>query len=140
MPRRSLEYLLKIAVIIACLWLIKTAVSIVPDTRGYGTHEQLGLERCGYLKQHGHPCPSCGMTTSFAHTVRLQLWQGLKANPAGTLLCLLVMIMPGILLHSLLTDTPATRLLKHGPGRYWFVVTLIVVGLSWAYKLLSYQP
>jgi hypothetical protein len=48
------------------------------------THRQLGLPAC-----IGVPCPSCGMTTSFAFLVRGNLVQSLRANAVGTLLALL---------------------------------------------------
>src|SRR5438445_10288 len=34
----------------------------------------------------GVPCPSCGMTTSFALLIRGDWWNSLKANAVGTLL------------------------------------------------------
>src|SRR5437879_1484985 len=34
------------------------------------THRQLGLPECAFKVMTGKPCPSCGMTTSFALLVR----------------------------------------------------------------------
>ncbi|MSR30968.1 MAG: DUF2752 domain-containing protein [Gemmataceae bacterium] len=51
-----------------------------------GSHEQMGFPKCNFLVLTGMPCPSCGMTTSFALLVRGDLWNSLKANPVGTLL------------------------------------------------------
>ena len=59
-----------------------------PDERGYGTHRQLGFGECGMLITTGLPCPTCGMTTAFAYTVRGRFIKALLAQPAGFLLAL----------------------------------------------------
>jgi Protein of unknown function (DUF2752) len=53
-----------------------------------GTHRQLGLPPCNFHRLTGLPCPSCGMTTSFALLVRGDIGPSLKANAIGTLLAL----------------------------------------------------
>jgi len=58
------------------------------SARTMATHTQLGLPECNFVTWTGKPCPSCGMTTSFAHLVRGNLWSSLKANWTGTLLAL----------------------------------------------------
>jgi hypothetical protein len=50
------------------------------------THRQLGLPTCTFKYVTGMPCPSCGMTTSFALLIRGDVWHSLQANAAGTLL------------------------------------------------------
>jgi hypothetical protein len=50
------------------------------------THRQMGLPPCTFYDYTGLPCPSCGMTTSFALLVRGDVWPSLKANAVGTLL------------------------------------------------------
>ena len=62
------------------------ALFIVPDPRGFGTHEQLGLPACQFKTMFGVPCPSCGMTTSFSNFVRGRFATSIEANPAGFLL------------------------------------------------------
>ncbi len=51
-----------------------------------GTHRQLGLPPCTFLEVTDLPCPSCGLTTSFAFTVRGDLVNGARANWVGVLL------------------------------------------------------
>jgi hypothetical protein len=51
-----------------------------------GTHRQIGLPPCTFYALTKLPCPSCGMTTSFALLVRGDLWSSLRANAVGTLL------------------------------------------------------
>jgi hypothetical protein len=64
------------------------AASLQPDPRGFGTHRQLGLPPCIVRLVFGIPCPSCGMTTSFACLTRGQFEDAFRANPAGLLLAL----------------------------------------------------
>jgi hypothetical protein len=59
--------------------------------RRLSTHTQLGLQPCKFYELTGKPCPSCGMTTSFALLVRGDLANSLRANWVGTgsaILCL----------------------------------------------------
>lgn len=56
------------------------------------THRQLGLPPCTFKLVTGKPCPSCGMTTSFALLMRGDVWHSLQANAAGTLLALLCLV------------------------------------------------
>ncbi|MBM81915.1 MAG: hypothetical protein CMJ78_15185 [Planctomycetaceae bacterium] len=75
-----------------CLFLVAgfgLAYHLEPDTRGFGTHQQLGLPQCGVRDLFGIPCPSCGMTTSFSYFIRGQWIQSAKSNVAGMLLALI---------------------------------------------------
>jgi hypothetical protein len=67
---------------------LATAFALKPDPTGCGTHRQLGLPPCTFQLVLGIPCPSCGMTTSWAHALRGQMLAALRANVGGTLLCL----------------------------------------------------
>ena len=50
------------------------------------THRQLGLPPCTFYEVTGVPCPSCGMTTSFALLAHGDVKNSLAANWVGTLL------------------------------------------------------
>lgn len=50
------------------------------------THTQIGLPPCTFYKLTGVPCPSCGLTTSFALLLHGDLGNSLRANAVGTLL------------------------------------------------------
>lgn len=66
--------------------LLVLARWLEPDPRGFGTHMQLGLGPCVFAMQTGFPCPTCGMTTSFAWFTRGEMGQSWQANPAGCLI------------------------------------------------------
>ncbi len=59
------------------------------QARRMETHRQLGLPPCTFKELTGLPCPSCGMTSSFALLVRGDVMNSLRANAVGTLLALL---------------------------------------------------
>src|SRR5919112_1444615 len=73
-------------VALACLAVLLTAATISPNPGGTSTHRQLGLAECQFLRASGIPCPSCGMTTSFAWFVRGNIPASLYIQPMGTLL------------------------------------------------------
>ena len=54
-----------------------------------GTHQQLGLPACGFVVLTGKPCPSCGMTTSFALLMAGDVVNSMRANFVGTFLAVL---------------------------------------------------
>jgi hypothetical protein len=68
--------------------ILVTAARLHPDSHHFGTHEQLGLPPCGFLVMTGLPCPTCGMTTAFAHTVHGQFVQAIRAQIAGCILAM----------------------------------------------------
>ena len=57
-----------------------------------GTHTQLGLPPCTFKTLTGLPCPSCGMTTSFALLVRGDVINSARANFVGTLLAVVCLL------------------------------------------------
>lgn len=71
---------------IALLSLLITAAWLKPAPEGHATHTQLGLPGCGWVVRFGKPCPTCGMTTSFAHAAHGGFGRSLAAQPFATLL------------------------------------------------------
>jgi len=82
------------------------ARTLVPDPRGYGTHEQLGLRPCSFLTITGHLCPTCGMTTAYAWMMRGKLVRSWEANPAGCVLALLSFPLIAWLVASAVANEP----------------------------------
>jgi len=116
--------------------VLATARALRPDPRGFGTHTQLGLGACAFRELAGKPCPSCGMTTAFAWSMRGRVDRAWRANPAGSLIApICVLLIPW------LTSASTT-------GRTWPfrsadvpLVTVVLMGValalaSWALRLL----
>jgi hypothetical protein len=69
--------------------MLAIAACLTPDPDGLGTHRQLlDWPPCGFLLLTGRPCPSCGMTTAWAHLVRGNVTASLAANAGGFLTAL----------------------------------------------------
>ena len=134
------ETTFKLLLVAGACWVLVTAMGVQPDERGYGTHEDLGMEPCGYLLKHGHPCVTCGMTTAFSHTVRLQLPHAFQASPAGMLLCLLLIAFPAWMIHSIVTGSPWLRFLLWPYGKLIPVVLFLLILASWLYKIMVPTP
>jgi hypothetical protein len=66
--------------------LLAVAGVLDPSPSGFGTHRQLGLPPCTFTALFGMRCPSCGMTTSWAHLVRGNVIAAVQSNLGGTLL------------------------------------------------------
>ena len=121
----------------ACLTVLGFAAGLPPDGRGYGTHTKLGSGPCGFLVMTGYPCPTCGMTTAFAHTVRGQWWSAARAQPAGFVLALAA--LGGVLLSVFALAAgkwPSAPWLTERP--FWLFFGLLVVLLGgWAFKIVA---
>lgn len=78
-------------VVLGCGAVLAIAVSVSPSRDGVGTHRQLSIYHypCGFLTMTGLPCPTCGMTTAFAHTVRGQLLSAIRVQVGGFLIAML---------------------------------------------------
>lgn len=90
--------------------------------RTMATHTQLGMPPCNFVSLTGKPCPSCGMTTSFALLVRGDVANSLRANWVGTIMCVL---WAGTLVWALASGIRGRPLLVP-PGRGELVFTAIV--------------
>ena len=61
---RTREHWMVVGVAVAAVVVIVVlAFFLRADPRGFGTHEQLGLQPCMPMELWGFPCPGCGVTT-----------------------------------------------------------------------------
>lgn len=127
-------------VLLICAAVLVRAATLRPDPRGYGTHEQVRWGRvasapCGWLVVYGYPCPTCGMTTAFAHAVRGRWWRALLAQPAGFVLALGTMVATLLSMVVLFTGRwPIGPRVVVSP--HWLFLGLLVLLIgSWAFKL-----
>lgn len=100
------------------------------------THRQLGLAPCTFKHLTGLPCPSCGMTSSFALLVRGDLWHSAQANFVGTLLAVLCLaVIPWSLASAFQGRVVWIRSFEYVLVRL-VVGFLILLLLRWAIVLL----
>jgi hypothetical protein len=107
------------------------ATQLTPDPAGHGTHTQLGLAPCGFLLMTGLPCPGCGLTTCFAHMVRMEIVDALRASPFGVSLFLVSLAAVPLGFHGMARGTPVLATLDR------LRVELVAMGLS-AFALVAW--
>lgn len=122
-----------------CLGVLLIAAWLQPSPTGMATHLGLRMQRCGFLEQTGIPCPSCGMTTSFAHFARGNLAASFYVQPMGCLLATLTAATFWIAFYIALTGRPATRLLRVIPARYYLVPFLVFGVAAWIWKIYIHK-
>ena len=120
--------------------VLALAAWLTPAPSGLGTHRQLGeLPACGWIAVADLPCPTCGMTTAFAHAANGNLIASFLAQPLG---CLLAICVAMTLLGSVYVCITGSRLERAlaplcGRRMAWAVSTLVVA--AWLYKIVSYK-
>ena len=136
---RTLGWPTRRALVLAALGLVGVlgvARQLEPDPRGFGTHTQLGLAPCAFALVTGHPCPTCGMTTSFAWFARGRFDRSWRANPAGSVLALTcVALVPWLLAGAARGRPPGFRSLDR-PLIGLVVATVALSLVSWTLRLL----
>jgi hypothetical protein len=116
--------------------VLVVARSVEPSATGIGTHEQLGLPPCLFFKLTGLPCPSCGLTTSFAHAARLQFYDALVTQPFGLGVFFLTVLFIPLSCYLIYRRVPAERIL-YGRWSNPVLYTLVVLySLGWIYKII----
>ena len=119
------------------LALLALAAWLKPPTAGYGAHEQLGMLPCGMMATFGIPCPTCGMTTAFAHFSQGDFLASIHTQPAGFILALVVAATAMIAGYGLIVGRIWTiNWYRVRPA--WPVIVLALLLLtSWGYKILT---
>ena len=93
------------------------------SARRMETHMQLGLPECTFKRVTGLPCPSCGMTTSFALTMHGDFIDAVRANSVGVMLALTLLVaIPWCLFSALCRRTLFIRSAEHA-------LMVMVIGL-----------
>jgi Protein of unknown function (DUF2752) len=128
-----------LAAVLAIGLTVPLAIAAVlrPNPSGYGTHQQLGLPPCTFVVLFGRRCPSCGMTTAWAHLVRGEVADAFRANAGGALLGLLALLAePWLLIAAVrgrwLGWVPRANVLG------WVLAGVVVVTLiDWSIRMLG---
>jgi len=127
--------LLGLALAIVCATPLVIGAWLSPSGAGHGTHEALGLPRCGFLMAFGRPCMTCGMTTAVTWAAQGHFVTAFRIQPAGALFAIVLASGVWFGLHAAATGMS----LKPGldalvrPRVLWIAggVTLA----AWAYKI-----
>ena len=99
--------------------------------------QQFGTGPCGMLIQTGLPCPTCGMTTAFAHTVRGQWLRASWAQPAGFILALATIACAVVAGWVLVTGRwPVVSFMWLTPFRLFTALLILLLG-GWGFKLIT---
>lgn len=119
------------------LGVLILASLLTPTAAGHGTHTQLGLPPCGMMTLMGAPCPTCGMTTAFAHATDGDLLASWRTQPAGALLALIAAMAVLVSGYALATGAPLEPVLAPlaRPRTIWIGGAVLL--LAWVYKILS---
>lgn len=122
----------------ACLGVLGLAAWMDPHPDGHATHTQLGLPSCQWVAAMGKPCPTCGMTTAFAHAADGCYAQAAATQPFGLLLALGAATVFWGALHGAITGVRVPHIaLRAVNGRS--LLALLGLGLAaWAYKLATW--
>lgn len=116
---------------------VSLAARINPAGRLHGAHQQLGMPPCGMLLATGYPCPTCGMTTAFAYTLRGQWIMATRAQIAGFVIALAALVCG-------LAAAVCTVTGKY-PAPNWYRISPVVLStgilglvvIAWAVKIIS---
>jgi len=119
------------AVLAAALGL---GLVLKPSPTGTGTHTVLGLPPCGMLVMTGHPCPTCGVTTSYVLAAHGQFYDSLVNQPFGLIVFLAVAAGLVATLATLVTGRSWALLARASVVATAAIVMVALVLASWAYK------
>jgi len=137
---RNAEYSNNDLIINLSLLSLSSAVLFIarrlqPSPRGAGTHQQIGLPPCPFLHLTGLPCPSCGLTTSFAHAARLHFYEALVTQPFGLIIfCFTVLSIP-LSIYFIRRRIAWSRLIWSRKTNLAMYAMITLYLLSWLYKI-----
>jgi len=123
----------------AALALLIVAARLDPSPDGLGTHRQIGLPPCGWIIAGDIPCPSCGMTTAFAHATDGHILRAMDAQPMGALLAIATGMSFLACLWVAATGAPLARLLRPLLSTRTGAVVVGFALLAWIYKILRHK-
>ncbi len=121
------------------LVLIAIGLWLKPSAAGIGTHQQMGLPACTFLKMTGYPCPSCGLTTSFAYAVRLEFGRSLSVQPFGFVFFWLMILWIPVSIILTSKEMTWSEMIdgRWAPTIFYMLMALYVTG--WIWKLVTFE-
>jgi hypothetical protein len=126
-----------LAVALAAFCVLAIARVLEPHPDGLGTHRALGIPPCMFLTWFELPCPTCGMTTAFAHLARGQVLASVRAHPLGLPLFALTALTPVLALrHAFRGDSLATVVERHRLDHISLGLALVLVA-TWLARVAA---
>lgn len=135
-----IDRLSAMAILVAAVIAVVFLARVHPDPRGFGTHEQLGMQPCSWPVVMGLPCPTCGVTTAACHVVHLQLWSAVRTQPFGAALALFGLGLAIRAAWSLLTGTSFLDWLARWRYGRWVSLAIVLALASWLYTWSIFVP
>ncbi|MBT4530569.1 MAG: DUF2752 domain-containing protein [Phycisphaerae bacterium] len=128
-----------LVVALVALALLAVAFVLKPSQDGVGTHRQLGLPKCGWILAADLPCPTCGMTTAWSHTVRGELPTAFTTQPMGMILAFVAIVIAIGGFISAITGYSFAPLFYRFPPSKIFILSILLAGMAWGYKILLHK-
>ncbi len=119
--------------------VLAVAAWLKPAACGYGTHTQLGLPPCNFLRLTHLPCPSCGLTTCFAWAIRFHFWKAFLANPFGILVFFGTVSLIPTAIFLLWRRMSFRRITETAHFCKAIYAATALYFLSWIFKLAEFQ-
>ncbi|MGB8032163.1 MAG: DUF2752 domain-containing protein [Terracidiphilus sp.] len=119
--------------------VLAIAAWLKPAAIGYGTHMQLGLPPCNFLRVTHLPCPTCGMTTCFAWAIRLQFRKAFFANPFGVLAFFGTVSLIPLAMVLLWRRISFRRITDHAWFNRAIYASTVLLFVSWIFKLAEFH-
>jgi hypothetical protein len=131
--------LIALSVAIGAGALLAVAAFLTPASEGLGTHEQLNMPACGWITIMDLPCPTCGMTTAFAHAADGNLVASFLSQPMGFVLAIATAMALIVSTYVAMTGAGIGIWLRRlwGPWTGWLIAGAVL--LSWGFKVVSYR-
>ena len=118
--------------------VLATAALLRPSDDGHGTHTQLGMPECAWPMAVDLPCPTCGMTTSFAHAAGGDLLASMQTQPMGLVLVVGTAAAVWAGLHAAVAGVRLGPMLGSlTTKRTVWGLAIAAVG-AWAYKIVTW--
>lgn len=122
--------------VVAVILAAALAMGLVmePSPTGTGTHTLIGLPPCGMLLSTGKPCPTCGVTTSFALACHGRFVDATVNQPFGVVVFGCVVGGLALCVFSLATGRSWLPLAAVVPVSVAAAALGLLALMAWAYK------
>ena len=131
--------MIALTILLVCAIVLGVAAWLEPSPTGMGTHQQLRMPPCGWIVMADMPCPTCGMTTAFAHAANGNLWQAFLAQPLGCILAVSMAMIALVSIHVVITGSKLGGAFSRLWGRRMAWTLTFAVVAAWGYKIAQHK-